>query len=363
MCTAASTGCWKSDFRPRPSVSRLGLKSGKSILFSELFSRRLLFTSERCVDMFVNIPVDRQTCRNLGNTSWRSFFATLDAMLCAIGRWLVQPLGTRIAVVTLLSIHAGLLAYSATRHRPTVLEPAFLVAGLSEWEFGRHHLFLVNPPLSRRLSSLPVLASGYEMKWEGLKDSPAVRPEFRLGSQFVDRNGERCRSLFTLARWASIPISLLGGYLCYCWSSDLWNSPSAGLLSCSLWCFEPMLVGHAELITADCAGATFGHGACYFFWRWVLSPSVFRTVTAGVFTGLALSSKLSWILLVAAWPIILGSLALIAGCGRNWSAGEQRLRVTGDYLLRLCFLAFVAIWTVNTIYIWDGVFCCFSDRT
>ncbi|MBA3314859.1 MAG: hypothetical protein H0T47_16430 [Planctomycetaceae bacterium] len=40
-----------------------------------------------------------------------------------------------VAVVTLLSIHAGLLAYAATRHSPTLNEPGHLVAGLAMWEF------------------------------------------------------------------------------------------------------------------------------------------------------------------------------------------------------------------------------------
>ncbi|MDQ3332823.1 MAG: hypothetical protein M3552_19600 [Planctomycetota bacterium] len=45
-------------------------------------------------------------------------------------RWAVP-----VAVVTLLSIHAGLLAYAATRHSPTLNEPGHLVAGLAMWEF------------------------------------------------------------------------------------------------------------------------------------------------------------------------------------------------------------------------------------
>ncbi|MDX1970313.1 MAG: hypothetical protein SFV23_24295 [Planctomycetaceae bacterium] len=58
--------------------------------------------------------------------------------------WLVSPRGSAITVVLLLATQAGLLAYSATRHSPTFLEPAFLASGISHWQFGRFELYRVN---------------------------------------------------------------------------------------------------------------------------------------------------------------------------------------------------------------------------
>jgi hypothetical protein len=85
---------------------------------------------------------------------WANFWRIWDS----IGHWLLSPRGSRLAVITLLGTQAGLLAYSATRHSPTHLEPAFLAAGISHWQFGRFELYRVNPPLVRMFTALPLLA-------------------------------------------------------------------------------------------------------------------------------------------------------------------------------------------------------------
>jgi hypothetical protein len=54
---------------------------------------------------------------------------------------LAIPRISRRVVIGLLVIHTSLLAYSAYVHSPTLNEPAHLVAGLSNWRFGRFDLF------------------------------------------------------------------------------------------------------------------------------------------------------------------------------------------------------------------------------
>lgn len=208
------------------------------------------------------------------------------------------------AVVLLLAIHAGMLAYSATKHSPTMLEPAFLVAGLSHWEFGRFELFRVNPPLVRMVAALPVMAAGYEMDWSGFYDGPGARPEFSMGADFIKANGERSIWLFTIARWACIPFSLIGALFCFFWSRELWGHNGAGLISLILWCFEPNILAHGELITTDCAATSFGVGAGYFFWRWLKKRTWERAGLAGLLFGLAQLSKLSWLFLYGLWPVL-----------------------------------------------------------
>ncbi|MDQ3331009.1 MAG: hypothetical protein M3552_10190, partial [Planctomycetota bacterium] len=129
----------------------------------------------------------------------------------------IRRLAVPTTVVALLAVHAGLLAYGATRHSPTLNEPGHLVAGLAMWEFGRFEVYRVNPPLTRLVAALPILAAGYEMDWSRFYDGPGARPEFALGEDFVKANGERSIWLFTIARWACIPFSLIGGVFCFLW--------------------------------------------------------------------------------------------------------------------------------------------------
>lgn len=218
-----------------------------------------------------------------------------------------RVVGTRTtvtAVIALLAVHAGLIAYSATRHSPTLNEPGHLVAGLTHWEFGRFEVYRVNPPLVHYVSAIPVLIAGYEEDWTGFYDSPGARPEFKMGEDFIRANGERSIWLFTIARWACLPLTIIGGLFCFAWSRELWSSNLAGLISLTLWCFEPNILAHGELITSDCAASTFGLGATYLFWRWLRQPTWARAVAAGLVLGLAELTKTSWIILFALWPLL-----------------------------------------------------------
>ena len=126
------------------------------------------------------------------------------------------------AVLALLSVHAALLVVGAIVHSPTLDEPAHLVAGVCNWQFGNFTVYKVNPPLVRLVAAIPVLLSGVETDWQGLNESPESRLEFPLGEQFVRTNGARSLFLTTVARWACIPFSLLGGWMCSRWARALW---------------------------------------------------------------------------------------------------------------------------------------------
>ena len=166
----------------------------------------------------------------------------------------------RFVVAGLLTIHAGLLAYSASVHSPTLNEPGHLVAGISYWQFGRFDVYKVNPPLSRLVAALPVLSAGCKTDWTQYYDGPGARPEMSLGEAFVHANGERSIWLFTIARWACIPFSLIGGYVVFRWSRELYGA-AAGILSLALWCFCPNILAHGSLITPDMSATAIGVAA------------------------------------------------------------------------------------------------------
>jgi hypothetical protein len=245
------------------------------------------------------------------------------------------------AVVVLLSIHAALLAYSATRHSPTLNEPGHLVAGLANWEFGRFELYRVNPPLVKMIAAMPVLAVGYEADWTSYYDTPGARPIFSMSTDFMTANQERSLWLITLARWACLPISVTGGLFCFLWSREFWQSETAGLVSLALWCFEPNILAHGELITPDCAATTFGVGAGWLFWRWLKQPSWGRAIAAGGLLGLAELSKMTWVILFGLWPalwivwILLGNRQTTQ---TQCSVRQQAIQLIGILLLGLYVL-------------------------
>ncbi len=203
----------------------------------------------------------------------------------------------------LLTIHASLLAWSATTHSPNLNEPAHLVAGVSHWKFGRFELYRVNPPLVRMVATLPVLASVAKYEWSGFSESAGARPVFRMGRQFIKTNGEKSIWYFTIARWACIPFSLLGGLICYLWAKEIYGQ-LAGLFSLTLWCFSPNILAHGQFFTPDCGATVLGITAAYFFWRWLRQPNWKLAIIAGLVLGLAELTKMTWIILFGLWPLI-----------------------------------------------------------
>jgi hypothetical protein len=108
--------------------------------------------------------------------------------------------------------------------------------------------------------------------------------------------------LYTVARWACLPFSVLGGWVCWRWANNLYGA-RAGLASLVLWCSHPLILGHGSLITADVPAAACGALAGYCFWRWMRDPCGPRAVALGVSLGLTLLVKTTWLLLLVLWPV------------------------------------------------------------
>lgn len=206
-------------------------------------------------------------------------------------------------VLALLAAHLALLMWSAAVQSPTLNEPGHLVGGLSVWEFGRFDVYKVNPPLVRMAAAVPAILVGYEISWENFYDGLAARPEFTLGEDLVEANGQKSFWLFVLGRWVCIPFSLMGAYFCYRWATQLYGR-MAGVLALALWCFCPNIIAHGQLITSDTASAATGIAACYTFWRWLVRPSWWHTVFSGVVLGVAELTKTTLIVFFPMWPVI-----------------------------------------------------------
>lgn len=217
-------------------------------------------------------------------------------------KWNGGPLVWPTALV-MLGIHATLLTWGASVHGPTLNEPGHLVAGISNWQFGRFDVYKVNPPLVRMVAAIPVLLTGTETDWSSFHEGVGARPEFALGSDFVSANGVRSLWLFTLARWACIPFSLLGGYVCYRWGRELYGQ-AAGILALALWCFCPNILAHAQLITPDAAATALGVAATYTFWQWLKQPTWWHTVVSGFVLGIAELAKTTLVIFYPLWPIM-----------------------------------------------------------
>ena len=206
-------------------------------------------------------------------------------------------------LLVILISHGGLLAFSAAVHSPVVSEVKHLPAGLSHILLGRFDLFRVNPPLVRTVAALPVAMMLPATGWGSYDGSPLGRCDAAVARDFLQANGTRALEFFSVARWACIPFSIVGGYICFRWANEL-HGVAAGFMAMVLWCFCPYVLGHAALLTPDAHAAALGVAACYLLWRWLNRPTTDTAVAAGLALGLAELAKLTFLVFYPLWIVI-----------------------------------------------------------
>ena len=245
-------------------------------------------------------------------------------------------------VLTFLTIHAALAGWCATRHSPNFDEPAHLTAGLAIWNLGRRDVYPHNPLLVRAVAAFPVYLASHDVDWSMLDEHPLIRPELRLGGDFVTANRDKWLVLFTMARCACIPFSLLGGWLCWHWANSLYGN-RAGLASVAIWCFSPSVLGSAHTVTPDVVATSLGLAAAYAFSIWLKRPGWRLAIIAGLILGLAELAKFTWLVLFGLWPLLW--------CVRlSYFADWMTWRHVNKEMAQLCLMLILAVWTVNAAY-------------
>ncbi len=179
---------------------------------------------------------------------------------------------------------------------------------------------------------------------------PGGRSEFSIGQEFIEANGERSFWFFTWARWACIPFSLLGGYICFRWARELYGDWS-GLLALTLWCFGPNILANGQMITPDMGATALGATAAYVYWKWLKRPGWWLALAAGLALGLAQLTKTTWIILFALWPALW--LVWQASRGRKPPEGGATWRKQG---LQLGTIFVFGVYLLNMGYGFEGSF-------
>jgi hypothetical protein len=249
----------------------------------------------------------------------------------------------------LLSLHAVVLGWIDYTNAPTLDEVAHLAAGIHQWQYFDFSLYKVNPPLVRTIAALPVLLARPKTDWNAINNDPRARSEFQVGQDFVKANGARSFWLFALARWACIPFSLIGGYVCYRWASELYGGRS-GLLALGLWCVCPNILANGAMITPDLAASALGVAACFIFYRWLMQPTWKAAVLAGVLLGAAELTKTTWIILFALWPHLWLAWTITDRAGGSPNSAHLR------QVAQLAGILLIAVYLMNCAYGWDHSF-------
>jgi hypothetical protein len=110
----------------------------------------------------------------------------------------------------------------------------------------------------------------------------------------------------TRGRYAAIALSLLLALYVLKWSYELYGR-SGALLSLSLYVFDPNLLAHSQLVTADLPAALMTTMALYHFWHFLKLGGKRRAFFSAVTLGLSQLAKYSCVYL---YPIFLAIAAI-----------------------------------------------------
>ncbi len=275
--------------------------------------------------------------------------------LCGLSRFRHSTTAGRAVAVALLTYHVLKAGLSACANSPTVDEPGHLSAAIFQWQFADFSVYCVDPPLTRSIAALPVMLVGCETDWSSLYREPGGRPEFPIGFDFVKANGPRSTFLFSIARIACIPLSIVGAVTCYLWARDL-GGDTAGVVALALWCLEPNILAHAALVTPDAAAASFGIAASYGFWRWSCCRTWGRAFIAAGLLSLAMLSRTTWIILLPMWMFIyFVHLVCEWRCRTGYKIAIEAFQLTA--------IVIGAVYGVNAAYGFKGSFTRITDFT
>jgi 4-amino-4-deoxy-L-arabinose transferase-like glycosyltransferase len=249
----------------------------------------------------------------------------------------------------LLVAHGTLIGLSLPRNAITVDEVSHLPAGISYWHHGRFWCYHHNPPFVRLLFALPAVLGGVPTDYRNYEYVPGSRVhDWLVGRDFMLLNRNRYLEIFMLPRAVVAALSVLGGYIVYLWSRQLFGC-RGGLISLALWTFCPNVLANAGLVSCDIGATVVGLLATYQFWRYLRAPTLIGAGLTGVVLGLAEASKFSMVILPPTW-IALALIKILT----NRRAGVGARLTASRAFYHGVFLGTFALLALNDIYLFEG---------
>ncbi len=156
-------------------------------------------------------------------------------------------------------------------------------------------------------------------------------------------------------RYATIILSLVLALYVLKWSYELYGRNGA-LLALSLYVFDPNLLAHGQLVTADLPAALMITIALYHFWHFLKLGGQGRALLCSLTLGLSQLAKYSCIYLYPIFAVIgaiYGRFAPIPEAATN-DAPRQRRGTLGHVLITILLFVLVSTVTINVGFGFDG---------
>lgn len=250
----------------------------------------------------------------------------------------------RAALIAALCAAHGAAALEASRKQSVTFdEAAHLPAGLMYIRHGTFGLYHVNPPLSRVVAALPVLAMCPDLPSKSyMSGRPGARDEWSCAIEFMRLNAANYQRLMDQARWPMVLVSASGVLGLYFWGKWV-RGPTSGFLAAAAWAACPTTLAFAGLVTPDISFVAATIWCGYAFARWLREPRWIRAAGSGALFGMALLTKSTALFLIPGFLL----LALVVPSELHVSG-----RLRGIQLVSVVILGAVIL---NTGYLFEGL--------
>jgi Dolichyl-phosphate-mannose-protein mannosyltransferase len=202
----------------------------------------------------------------------------------------VSERASRVALIVILFVAALRVVSTWFVYSQTFDESTHIAAGLEWLEQGTYRGEPQHPPLARIATALGPFAAGAKL----------APPDIGLAEQGNEilHSGPYLRML-SFARAGILPFFLLSIVVVWAWGRML-GGEWAGVLAALLYSNLPPVLAHAGVATTDMAVTAGIAAALYLLHRWLLAPSPRVAAFLGLATAVAITSKFSAFLFLAA---------------------------------------------------------------
>lgn len=239
-------------------------------------------------------------------------------------------------------VSVGVISYKSITND----ELAHIPAGYSYWKTFSFRMNTEHPPLMKLIAGFPLLFLNPRLPVES--EYWKQSSEWNFGHIFMFQTGNNADLIVLMARIPMIFVAMLLGFYIFKWASELYNT-KAGYVALTLYIFNPLVLGHAGLVTTDVGVAAFIFISLYYFWRFCKEPSGTNLILTGVFSGLAFAAKFTGIYIVP----MFGLLAAV----NYWRSSKSIKELfSAGFLKVLLNLALILIIGIAILILSYGVF-------
>ncbi len=252
----------------------------------------------------------------------------------------------KILALLVLIVMFGLAVASSWNDAATFDESSHIAAGYSYITQKDMRINPEHPPLLKDMAGLALMLVRPTYRTDTPQWQNGVNEQWAQGAAFLYDWGNDPDRILHFARFPTILLALLTGFLFFLWAAKHFGNKTA-LLATFFYAFSPTVLAHSRLVTTDIA-ATFAFllGIMSFLW-FLEKQTLKRVVLAGLAFGTAELLKFSLVLLVPIYFVLAISWLF---------ARRENLRayiMTLFKILGIFFIGALVIWIVYIYHIWN----------